>query len=516
MSNDSSFDSMISSGSATIEEGTIIGRSYMKTGVTPTLQGAEVNGPVGDKAQWLWDGTYSVALDRGSIGLTGVYHITGTGGGSAQNQRCLAIQERVTIMWLTRDGVQIPVILENCTIDFYKKNLESNGHLLDMGEQIVRSGIATAPGGSEDSPFANNQYEQGVNTPDQSSQDFSKRVRFPGGETFYDKFGRIISLSRTADYETLVTHGKIDSGQDDVTDQDTVTKQDTYYDKILTDESEPVNVEEPFAPKAINLSQYIQKRKNFKVVGDKDPNRTVSRGLLPRFDKWKFIPIVIRKYKADSPGEPTDNETFSTRQVRQQSVITSTTKSYGYVHTLTQQGDVKEFVPRHINQRIVGDKLVSQGGNNEFRLQTTSNLFDGTDNPVSFIHREYLENGTRLRIAEDLDAGTSTYDKKVLLDGTTELYIKEGGGTSTDFNLKIKLSPSGAIEIESKDDTNITLTGKFTLDSSSTEIKGDTTLSGGSLTVGGTAVPNGQGGFCGLSHCLFTGAPQTSNKIVGT
>lgn len=525
MSTEASFDSMISAGSATIEEGMITGRSYMKTGITEELEGAPVNGPSGDKGQYLWDGTYTVTLDRG-VGITGVYHITSMGGQGAQNQRCLSINERVTIMWLSREDVQIPVVIENCTIDFYKKQLESRGHLLDFGEQIIRGAQAASPGGTVEAPFDNNQYEQAVNSTD-GNLDNAKTVQYPGSEMFFDKFGRLITLSRTSDYETLVTNGKVDSGQDDVSTLLTISEQDDYYAKILNDESEPVNGKEPFAPKALNLSQYIQRSETFKVINEDDPDRTATRGILPRFDKWKFLPTVIRKYEKDTIDNTKVGETFSTRQVRQQSVVTSATTSYGYVHTITQQGDIKEFVPRHINQRIVGDKLVSQGGNNEFRLQTTSRLANGDDNNINHVHREYLEDGTvRLRVSEDFTASTATstatYDKQIFPDGTTELYIKENGGSSTDFNLKVKLSPTGEIEIESVDSASIKLTGDFTLDSENnnitgtTTIDGGTTITGGSLTVDGSATPTGTGGFCGLTNCLFTGAPHTSNKIVGT
>ncbi|MDR1219564.1 MAG: phage baseplate assembly protein V [Treponema sp.] len=44
----------------------------------------------------------------------------------------------------------------------------------------------------------------------------------------------------------------------------------------------------------------------------------------------------------------------------------------------------------------------------------------------------------------------------------------------------------------------------------------DTKITGGKLTTKGTAAPNGQGPYCGLPKCLFTGADQTGDTVIGT
>jgi len=447
--NETAFDNMIATGDSTIEEGTIRGRGYIKVAVTEALGAAPVNGPTSSKGQWLWNGTYTVALDRGNS-VSGVYHLTGMGF-AGQNQRVLPWGERVTVTWLTRNDVMVPVILDGCTIDFYTKQLFSRGHLLDFGEQIIRGAMAAAPGAFGDYPFSDNQYEGPSTVPQAGNEDTSKVIKFPGGETFYDKFGRVITLSRTPDYETLVTNGRVDSGQDDIGALGTVSEQNAYYNSIKNDESVPVNAEEPFAPKPINLVQYQQKIKEFKVEGDLDSNRTVRRGILPRFDKWKFVPIIIRKYKADSDGDIEPGDTFSTSQIRHRTMLTDEGNVYGHIRTITEQGDVKEFVPRHVNQRIVGDRLQSIGGNDELKVKTTDRLSDGSPNPQNWVHREYLVDGTcRLRVNEDVTQGKATFDQKISPDGTMELYIKEGGGNSSDNNISIKYLPNGTLDIKTK------------------------------------------------------------------
>ena len=44
----------------------------------------------------------------------------------------------------------------------------------------------------------------------------------------------------------------------------------------------------------------------------------------------------------------------------------------------------------------------------------------------------------------------------------------------------------------------------------------ETKLTGGTLTVNGTAAPTGSGPFCGIAYCPFTGAPQCGSTVSGT
>lgn len=453
--NEQAFEAAVQIGRLILEEGTVRGRgSTSVSGLTRDLGAAAVNGPEGNKGQYLWDGTYTVELDRG-VFLDNVYHICGMGH-SAQDQRVFAHGERVTVSWINRRNIQVPVILDGCTIDFYNKQLLGNGQLLDIGERVIRAAMANSPGVPGDRPFSSNQFDDPATLPGKvaegsSDQNIDRIVRLPGGEVFLDKFGRVITLSRNPGHEFLVTNGKIDSGQDDVSDLDTVSDQDAYYDKITDDEAEPINKEEPFAPKTLNLFQYQQTLKTLKVLGDKDPNRTVRRGILPRFDRWIFKPILVRKYKADSDGQLEADATYSVRQERSQTDDSAETPIYGYAKTVTDQGDIKEFVPRHINQRVVGDVLQSIGGNYELKVKTTDRLPDGSPNPTNLVHREYLADGTvRLRINENVQQGKAAYDQKISPDGTMELYIKQGGATSSDNNISIKYGSDGVLNIKTK------------------------------------------------------------------
>jgi len=467
---DTSFYDYVSVGRSYLETGYIVGRNLTKNIFGSSEDVAEVNGPEGNKGQNIWDGTYRVQLKRQRLLLGKVLSIS--------YDRIFSIYEEVTISWLNRDGLYIPIILDNNTLNFFTKSVMNKIHLVDFGEQILRSSISNDPettgSGDTDHPFADNQFDNPTTIPNAEGsfdENSDKVVKNPGGEVFLDKFGRVVFLSRhNSNHQFLLTAGKVDSGQDDVSSHTTVSSQDTYYDAITNDESKPdaTDLSEPFEPKSLNLSQYQQVPKIGKLKGDTDPNRSVTFGVLPRFDKWKFVPIVVRKYAPDSDGEVVGTDIYSVYQER---------GNCKYVRTITDGGDVKVFIPRHENVRIVGDSLTSVGGNVELKMKTMDRLPSGTTNPNNIIHQEYLTDGTiRIRTNENVSTGKARFDQKIDSDGSMELYINSSGGSSSDYNLKITLDASdGTINIDSKKDVNINASGGVEVTTSD-----GTTIGGGS------------------------------------
>lgn len=82
----------------------------------------------------------------------------------------------------------------------------------------------------------------------------------------------------------------------------------------------------------------------------------------------------------------------------------------------------------------------------------------------------------------------------------------------------ITISKEGAItvhaakDINIKADTNVNInvSGNATIDSPNVKV------TGGQLTVDGSCAPTGQGGFCGLPNCVFSGCVHVGNVISGT
>lgn len=463
------FEAVTAQGSQICEEGTIVGRVLQNdSGLTTALGAAKVNGPDSDKGQYMWLGTYSVRLDRG-LTLDTVNHMCGFGAMGNQFQRCFVPGERVVVTWLNRQNNQLPLILDGATTDFYNKQVLGKSHLLDPGEQVLRSAMAETPGAEGSYPWSDNQFNNPQTKTDGGTHDENKKklIRNPGAEVFYDKFGRIIETCRQPGYEFLVTNGRTDTGQDDVSSLLTVAAQDSYYSKISNDESEAQDPSEPLAPKPLNLVQYQLRQKVLKVVGDTNANRTVTRGILPRFDKWKFQPVVIRKYQADGDGQA-EAETYAVRQERGQSTATAN----GYVRTITRDGDQKEFVARHYNGRVVGDHLLSVGGNHELKVKTTDRQADGSSNPINLVHQELLADGTvRLRVNEQVTNQAASFDLKISPAGTLEVAVKSDRGSFTDYKAYIKVdSATGDLLLDTKGKVTMTSEGEQVIDSTNDKI----------------------------------------------
>lgn len=90
---------------------------------------------------------------------------------------------------------------------------------------------------------------------------------------------------------------------------------------------------------------------------------------------------------------------------------------------------------------------------------------------------------------------------------------------------KITIIAAGDISIETEGNTNIKTTGdtKLTTEnvnveatSSATVTSKEVTITGGKLTVKGTAKPEGSGPFCAIPVCAMTGAMQTGYEVNGT
>jgi phage gp45-like len=74
------------------------------------------------------------------------------------------------------------------------------------------------------------------------------------------------------------------------------------------------------------------------------------------------------------------------------------------------------------------------------------------------------------------------------------------------------------INFDDGDNLEITAAAQVTVNASDkvTVNAPEVIITGGKLQVNGTAAPNGQGGFCGIPNCAFTGAPHIGNALNNT
>ena len=107
------------------------------------------------------------------------------------------------------------------------------------------------------------------------------------------------------------------------------------------------------------------------------------------------------------------------------------------------------------------------------------------------------------------DEGTEYKDDDVP-STIAHLEIDKGGN--------ISVHAASNITVEGNSNCNITIKGNAEIDvNGSTKLTSpDVTVTGGTLTVDGTSEATGQGGFCGLKNCIFSGCLHTSHIVRGT
>lgn len=97
---------------------------------------------------------------------------------------------------------------------------------------------------------------------------------------------------------------------------------------------------------------------------------------------------------------------------------------------------------------------------------------------------------------------------EIVAEGNVDVKITGNATITIEGNKEVKVSGNETVTVEGNQD--IKVSGNCTIDSPKVQI------TGGQLTVNGTASPNGQGAFCGIPVCPFSGAPHIGNMISGT
>lgn len=95
----------------------------------------------------------------------------------------------------------------------------------------------------------------------------------------------------------------------------------------------------------------------------------------------------------------------------------------------------------------------------------------------------------------------------------TKIVIDSDGNINVESEGTINVNAKKDVSVETEGKLDITSGGDITLDAGFSEVtlKNISNLK----TGGGVAVANGQGGFCGLPVCAFTGAAHVTNEIKG-
>ena len=100
--------------------------------------------------------------------------------------------------------------------------------------------------------------------------------------------------------------------------------------------------------------------------------------------------------------------------------------------------------------------------------------------------------------------------KNITVNGDANCTITIKGDVSLTVEGNVKEKISGNVESDINGNLSVTANGSAELSCP------DVTITGGILTVGGTCSVTGQGGFCGIQNCIFSGVPHQSHIISNT
>lgn len=121
---------------------------------------------------------------------------------------------------------------------------------------------------------------------------------------------------------------------------------------------------------------------------------------------------------------------------------------------------------------------------------------------IGFRSRGKVVNITEEKITVGIFSADTKYKDEEIPNITSWIEISKDG------NIDIKGEGTFTLNIDKNAEINVL--GSTTLTSK------DVTITGGSLTISGTASATGEGGFCAIPVCPFTGAPHIGHIISGT
>jgi hypothetical protein len=112
--------------------------------------------------------------------------------------------------------------------------------------------------------------------------------------------------------------------------------------------------------------------------------------------------------------------------------------------------------------------------------------------------------GILIKAEEDTNVKTT-----IKIDEKGDISVETDGGINLQCGGDAVVNTDGNAEVVAEGDVSVEAKQNATLKSQNTK------LTGGIVEVGGTVTPTGQGAFCGIPYCPYTGAPQTGKQSSG-
>jgi hypothetical protein len=186
----------------------------------------------------------------------------------------------------------------------------------------------------------------------------------------------------------------------------------------------------------------------------------------------------------------------------------------GNVSIKVQGADEKSGnVKLEVSGKVAINQIVKDG---ETEKITTQILMDNTKDAEKIQIKDQFKNTI---VVDKKGVALTDSNKNTIVtskDGIAITDFSENHIITTAEEINIKTAKNFTQKTEKKytinvgGDANISVEGKTVLKSP------DVTITGGKLTVNGTAAPTGSGGFCGIPACIFSSAPHVGNVIQST
>lgn len=210
---------------------------------------------------------------------------------------------------------------------------------------------------------------------------------------------------------------------------------------------------------------------------------------------------IITKFLDENTVDVISASASGEQDIRITQAVLCNFASSGFTFNVkAKEGDrVLLLFPRNFDKRMFDDSEAERNYvaiSNDCKGQNSYTALAFLCNYKQDEHKRYLE------FDED---GKGTF-KNEKVEAT---FDTEGNFEWKNDKTEIKIDSEGKIQVVSKGDVSLECENA-TVKSKKVEV------TGGQVKIKGSAVANGQGAFCGIPTCIFSGTPHNSDTISGT
>ena len=259
-----------------------------------------------------------------------------------------------------------------------------------------------------------------------------------------------------------------------------------------------------------------------------------------KFLKDEIVRKLSHSFMGVPPTSRVETSTYSPTSFVDETVVTPSITTSSTLTETVEDGDVATVRIRKFDATTTLTETVDNSvvkWEIEGAAYASTIIFDVTSGKISFEvdkATSFEVTGPKSVLIED-NAGSKieVNEDNVIVDAVADATFTVGGNATMTVTGNVEMVSSGNIDIQSDGNTSVTVTGNVAIEANgnadviatgAATVKGATvtvdspavTITGGTLSTNGAAAPTGDGPYCALPTCLFTGAPHVGNNVAGT